>query len=70
MAVTEEIKAQIPLLHFVEHWRVDTIAQQLGVHHFTVEQVLGEAAIERSINSDARYLTINLPGVTLTSKYA
>ena len=32
---------------FVEHWRVGTIASQLGVHHSTVERVLGEAGVER-----------------------
>ena len=33
--------------HFVEHWRVGTIASQLGVHHYTVEGVLSEAGVER-----------------------
>ena len=31
----------------VEHWRVGTIASQLGIHHSTVERVLGEAGVER-----------------------
>ena len=47
MAVNEELKAQILRYHFVEHWRVGTIARQLGVHHSTVERVLGEAGVER-----------------------
>ena len=42
MAINEELKAQILRLHFVEHWRVGTIAEQLGIHHSTVERVLGE----------------------------
>ena len=33
--------------HFVEHWRVGTIAAQLGVNHYTVERVLSEAGVER-----------------------
>ena len=47
MAIDEELKAQILRYHFVEHWRVGTIASQLGVHHSTVERVLGEAGVER-----------------------
>ena len=47
MAITDELRAQILRYHFVEHWRVGTIARQLGVHHSTVERVLGEAGVER-----------------------
>ena len=47
MAINEELKAQILRYHFVEHWRVGTIAFQLGIHHSTVERVLGEAGVER-----------------------
>ena len=47
MAINEELKAQILRYHFVEHWRVGTIAEQLGIHHSTVERVLGEAGVER-----------------------
>ena len=34
MAIDDELKAQILRYHFVEHWRVGTIASQLGVHHY------------------------------------
>ena len=47
MAINEELKAQILRYHFVEHWRVGTIAFQLAIHHSTVERVLGEAGVER-----------------------
>ena len=47
MPINDELKAQILRYHFVEHWRVGTIASQLGVHHSTVERVLGEAGVER-----------------------
>ena len=47
MAIADELKAQILRYHFVEHWPVGTIASQLGVHHSTVERVLGEAGVER-----------------------
>ena len=48
MAIGEDIRAQILRYHFVEHWRIGTIARQLGVHHSTVERVLGEAGVERA----------------------
>ena len=35
MALDDELKAQILRYHFVEHWRVGTIASQLGVHHLS-----------------------------------
>ena len=38
MAIDDELKAHILRYHFVEHWRVGTIASQLGVHHSTVER--------------------------------
>ena len=38
MAIDDELKAQILRYHFVEHWRVGTIASQLGV-----DQADGEA---------------------------
>ena len=47
MAIRDELKAQILRYHFAEHWRVGTIARQLGVHHSTVERVLSEAGVER-----------------------
>ena len=47
MAIDDELKAQILRYHFVEHWPVGTIASQLGLHHSTVERVLGEAGVER-----------------------
>lgn len=47
MPIDDELRAQILRLHFVEHWRVGTIASQLRVHHSTVERVLGEAGVER-----------------------
>ena len=47
MAISDELKAQILRYHFVEHWRVGTIASQLGIHHYTVERVLSEAGVER-----------------------
>jgi transposase len=36
-----EVVANIRRLHFAEHWKVGTIAAQLGVHHEAVERALG-----------------------------
>ncbi len=47
MTISEERKAQILRLYFAEHWRVGTIARQLGIHHSTVERVLNEAGVAR-----------------------
>ena len=47
MAISDELRAQILRYHFVERWRVGTIASQLGVHHYTVERALSEAGVER-----------------------
>jgi len=47
MPISDDRKAQILRYYFAEHWRVGTIARQLGVHHSTVEGVLRAAGIER-----------------------
>ena len=36
MTVAKETEAEIRRLFFAEHWKVGTIAAQLGVHHDTV----------------------------------
>ncbi len=36
-----EVCAEIVRLHYAEHWKIGTIAQQLGVHRDVVERVLG-----------------------------
>lgn len=41
MTTDEAKEAEIRRLHFAEHWKVGTIATQLGVHHEVVERVLG-----------------------------
>ena len=38
-----ELHARIRRLFFAEHWRVTTIATQLGVHHDTVRRVIDSA---------------------------
>jgi len=41
MTTTPEQEAEMIRLHFAEHWRVGTIAGQLGVHPDVVRRVLG-----------------------------
>jgi transposase len=41
MTIDAAKEAEIRRLHFAEHWKVGTIATQLGLHHETVERVLG-----------------------------
>jgi transposase len=41
MTVSSEIEAEISRLHHAEHWKVGTIAAQLGVHEDVVKRVLG-----------------------------
>lgn len=41
MTVAAEVEAEIARLFAVEHWKVGTIAAQLGVHHDVVKRVLG-----------------------------
>src|SRR5207245_2387905 len=39
--ITPEQHAEIRRLYYAEHWRIGTIATQLGVHHDVVGRVLG-----------------------------
>ena len=51
MAIDKETQSKILRYHFVEQWRVGTIATQLGIHHSVVDRVLSQAGlpkIERS----------------------
>jgi transposase len=41
MSLEEAQKAELRRLYFAEHWKVGTIATQLGLHHEVVERVLG-----------------------------
>ncbi len=41
MTVEAAVEAEIRRLYYAEHWRIGTIAAQLGVHHDVVRRVLG-----------------------------
>lgn len=47
MAVEKDIESKILRYHFVERWRVGTIATQLGVHHSVVDRVLSQAGLPK-----------------------
>jgi transposase len=49
--VTDEQRAHIRRLYFAEHWKVGTIAAELGVHHDTVR---GALEMERFVRTTAR----------------
>jgi len=56
MSVPVEIEIEIRRLYFAEHWRVGTIAAQLGVHEDVVKRVTGLA--ERKPSAAPRPLLI------------
>ena len=47
MKVDKETENKILRYHFVEQWRVGTIATQLGVHHSVVDRVLSQAGLPK-----------------------
>ena len=47
MAIGKDIESKILRYHFVEQWRVGTIATQLGVHHSVVDRVLSQAGLPK-----------------------
>lgn len=52
---TPEVEAEIIRLHYAEHWRVGTIAAQLGIHPDVVRRVLG-IGDARKVGSPRRHL--------------
>lgn len=47
MAIDKDIESRILRYHFVEQWRVGTIATQLGVHYSVVDRVLSQAGLPK-----------------------
>ncbi len=69
MTIPAELEAKILRYFHVEHWRVGTIARQLGVHHATVDRVLSQAGlrkVERAVR--ASLIDPYLPFVVETLK--
>jgi len=44
--IPKETEAEILRLFHAEKWRVSTIANQLGLHHTTVQRVLRHTGVE------------------------
>lgn len=51
MTISEEVRATIRRLHFVEHYRIYAISQATRIHHSTISRVLGKQV---AIGSDAK----------------
>jgi len=49
--ISKDREAEILRLFHAEKWRVGTIATQLGVHHTTVQRVLGQAGFARGVGT-------------------
>jgi transposase len=47
MTIDKETESKILRYHFVEQWRVGTIATQLGIHHSVVDRVLSQAGLPK-----------------------
>jgi transposase len=65
--ISDERQAEILRLHYAEKWRVGTIATQLGIHHSTVERVLGQAGV-KLVASRPSILEPYLPMIVETLK--
>ena len=39
--ISKELVAEVRRLYYAEHWKVGTIAAELGLHHTTVRRALG-----------------------------
>ena len=46
MTISKELEAKVLRYHFVEKWRINTIARQLNLHHTTVSRVLAQAGVQ------------------------
>jgi transposase len=56
-----ELKAQIRRLFYAEHWKVGTIATQLGLHHETVRRAIGVARFTRNPSGKSRRARLTDP---------
>ena len=48
MAINKDLEARILRYHFVEKWRVGTIALQLNVHHSVIDRVISQAGFPKA----------------------
>jgi transposase len=55
--ISLELRARIRRLHFAEHWKIGTIATELGLHHDTIRRALTVELV-----GDTRVLTTSVVG--------
>lgn len=55
--IAPEIVVKIRQLYFAEHWKIGTIASQLGLHHDTVRAAIGAEAFNRAKRERLNQLT-------------
>ncbi|WP_419600388.1 IS21 family transposase [Thiolapillus sp.] len=69
MSIDKETETKIIRYHFVEQWRVGTIATQLGIHHSVVDRVLSQAGLPKVERSPrASIIDPYLPFIVATLK--
>src|SRR3990167_3670528 len=49
MTITPNVEADILRLHYVEKWKIGTIARQLHVHHEVVRRVLAQSGVPKAV---------------------
>ena len=71
MTISSDLAAKIKRYHYVERWRIGTIARQLGVHHSTVKRVLSQVGVAKDqLLTEPSMLDAYLPFVLETlAKY-
>ena len=67
MTISQKREAEIRRLYYAEHWKVGTIASELGVHHDAVERVL--ALQEKHARARAPQETLLDPYKPLVQQY-
>jgi hypothetical protein len=48
MTISKEIEAKILRYHYVEKWRIGTIARELAIHHSVVTRVLSQTGVPKT----------------------
>jgi hypothetical protein len=61
--IVPEVIAKIRRLYFAEHWKIETIAAQLGLHHETVRRAIGSDAFNRAKREESQSPDHTLPGL-------
>jgi transposase len=56
--IAPEVVAKIRRLYFAEHWKIETIAAQLGLHHDTVRRAIGSDAFNRAKREQSNQRTV------------